>query len=55
LKEQLMGIDTMFLQGLLNAKDPDAPVEYGEFLEEAFKRLNYSTGQTMAEGDDHDI
>jgi hypothetical protein len=55
LKEQLMGIDTMFLQGLLNAKDPDAPVEYGEFLEEAFKRLNYSTGQTMAEGEDHGV
>ena len=55
LKEQLMGIDTMFLQGLLDAKDPDAPVEYGEFLEEAFKRLNYATGQTIAEEADHDI
>ena len=51
LKEQLMGIDTMYLQGLLDAKEPDAPVNYGDFVAEAFKALN-SNGYTMAEEDD---
>lgn len=53
LKEQLMGIDTMFLQGLLASKEPNAPVVYGEFLDEAFKCLNMDTGNTTAEDDEH--
>jgi hypothetical protein len=54
LKDQLMGIDTIYLQRLLEAKDPDAPVEYGEFIYEAFQLIDQITGETKAEEDDHD-
>jgi hypothetical protein len=42
LKEQLMGVDTMYLQNLLSFKDENSqnPVDYGKFLEEAFMYLN---------------
>jgi hypothetical protein len=53
LKEQLMGIDTIYLQGLLNAKDPNAPVNYGEFVFEAFQLIDRISGMTAAEEDDH--
>jgi len=52
LKEQLMGIDTMYLQKLLEAKQPDAPVNYGEFIYEAFQTIDRITGATQAEGDE---
>jgi hypothetical protein len=43
LKEQLMGIDTMYLQGLLN-NDPnfkdELPYDYGQFVEAAFTRID---------------
>lgn len=44
LKMQLMGIDTMFLQNLLNqAKyDENIPVNYGEFLADAMAYLSLS-------------
>ena len=54
LKEQLMGVDTMFLQGLLAAKSPDAPVEFGEFMDEAFKCINEYSGKTAAEKEEDD-
>ena len=41
LKEQLMGIDTIALQGLFagdNYKE-DLPINYGEFIEDVFKEL----------------
>jgi len=40
LKEQLMGVDTMLLQGLLEKHDMAAPVEYGEFLAEVFQHID---------------
>ena len=42
LKQQLMGIDTIYLQGLLNSgKYDDAlPVDYGTFLVDAFEHLD---------------
>lgn len=40
LKEQLMGIDTSYLTNLLESKDPDVPVNYGEFIEEALNAIN---------------
>lgn len=43
LKEQLMGIDTMYLQNLLSFRGStkaDTPVDYGKFLKEAFDYLN---------------
>ncbi len=48
LKQQLMGIDTIYLQGLLNSgKYDDAlPVDYGTFLVDAFEKLD---------GVEHDI
>jgi hypothetical protein len=46
LKEQLMGIDTMYLQKLLEAKQPDAHVNYGEFIYEAFQTIDRITGAT---------
>jgi len=52
LKEQLMGIDTMYLQGLL-AEDKyadDLPVDYGVFLEEAFERIE---GMIDRENEEH--
>jgi hypothetical protein len=52
LKEQLMGIDTMYLQKLLEAKNPDAPVDYGEFIYEAFQVIDRITGLTQGEEDD---
>lgn len=55
LKEQLMGIDTMYLQKLLEAKNPDAPVDYGEFVSEAFKRIDQISGLTAAEEEDDEI
>ena len=54
LKEQLMGIDTMYLQKLLEAKQPDAPVNYGEFIYEAFQTIDRITGATQAEEDEED-
>jgi hypothetical protein len=41
LKYQLMGIDTMYLQDMLNQEkyDDALPVDYGEFLEDAFKYI----------------
>lgn len=41
LKEQLMGIDTTYLQGLLGEDrfDDALPVNYGEFVSEIFERL----------------
>jgi hypothetical protein len=48
LKQQLMGIDTMYLQNLLDSKEPENPVDYGEFIEEAFQRLD-GRGNTTAE------
>lgn len=42
LKEQLMGVDTMYLQGLLQGESylDDLPVDYGKFVAEAFERIN---------------
>lgn len=51
LKEQLMGIDTIYLQKLLEAKSPDAPVNYGEFVYEAFQLIDH-IGNTLAENED---
>lgn len=54
LKEQLMGIDTIYLQRLLGAKEPDAPVNYGEFIYEAFNLIDRITGMTEAEEEDNE-
>lgn len=51
LKEQLMGIDTMYLQGLLSKLSPDAPVDYGEFIDEAFRRINRINGTNTADAE----
>lgn len=42
LKEQLMGIDTMYLQDLLNSSkyDDALPVDFGEFIVDAFERID---------------
>lgn len=42
LKQQLMGIDTMYLQGLLNKSQyaDDIPVDYGQFMADAFSRID---------------
>lgn len=42
LKDQLMGIDTCYLQGLLAGEDykDDLPIDYGKFLVEAFQAFN---------------
>lgn len=53
LKEQLMGIDTMYLQKLLEAKDPNAPVNYGEFIYDAFQLIDH-IGSTLAEIEDEE-
>ena len=47
LKEQLLGIDTMYLQNLREETrfGPDLPVDFGEFVEAAFERMNVSTGE----------
>jgi hypothetical protein len=50
-----MGIDTMYLQKLLEAKSPDAPVDYGEFVAEAFKRIDQISGLTQAEEEDDEV
>lgn len=55
LKEQLMGIDTMYLQKLLGEKAQDAPVDYGEFIAEAFKAIDGIIGDTAAEKEDDDL
>lgn len=52
LKEQLMGIDTIYLQKLIEAKQPDAPVNYGEFVHEAFQLIDHISGLSQAEEDD---
>lgn len=49
LKQQLMGIDTMYLQGLLAEKPADVPVDYGEFIDRAFKLIDGVSGDTKAE------
>jgi hypothetical protein len=49
LKEQLMGIDTSFLQKLLDEEDPTNPVDYGEFMEKAFRLIDGIGGLTEAE------
>jgi len=48
LKQQLMGIDTMYLQNLLNSSkyDDALPVDYGQFLVDAFDNFD---------GVDHDV
>jgi hypothetical protein len=48
LKDQLMGIDTIYLQGLLSQdKYADAlPVDYGTFLVEAFEKLDGVTAES---------
>lgn len=48
LKYQLMGIDTMYLQGLLNGPKyaDNLPVDYGQFLVDAF---------TTFDGEEHDV
>lgn len=50
LKEQLLGIDTMYLQDLLGSSkyDADLPVDYGQFLEDALNYLN------VYQPDEHD-
>ena len=48
LKEQLMGIDTMFLQDLLGEYPQEAAPDFGEFIDRAFKRISME-GDTMAE------
>lgn len=42
LKEQLMGIDTSYLQGFLNGPEykDELPVDYGKFLEDAFRSID---------------
>jgi len=42
LKEQLMGIDTMYLSNLLNEQkyDDALPVDFGEFVKDAFERID---------------
>ena len=40
LKEQLFGIDTMFLQDLLAGKDDALPFDYAEFVEMAFEKVS---------------
>lgn len=52
LKEQLMGIDTMYLQRLLDEQNPNNPVDFGDFIEQAFKRLDHLAGKTVAEMDE---
>jgi hypothetical protein len=52
LKEQLMGIDTIYLQKLLDKKDPASPVNYGEFVYEAFQLIDRINGMTQAEEED---
>jgi len=54
LKDQLMGIDTSYLQKLLDAKDPTNPVNYGEFIYEAFQVIDRITAMTAAEEEDHE-
>lgn len=36
LKEQLFGIDTMFMQQFLENRDDETPVDYAEFIKEVF-------------------
>lgn len=54
LKEQLMGIDTMYLQGLLAGADyADAlPVDYGQFLSDAFTRIEGFQHEDEESGDE---
>lgn len=42
LKQQLMGIDTMYLQGLLNGANyrDELPMDYGQFLVDAFTSID---------------
>ena len=51
LKEQLMGVDTMFLQGLLGSERyaDDLPVDYGMFVADAFEAID---GVKYADEDD---
>lgn len=55
LKEQLQGIDTLYLQGLLNNKNPEfqdkLPVDYGKFLQEAFTRIDGFASEDEREDD----
>lgn len=52
LKEQLMGIDTMYLRKVLDKYNPENPVNYGEFIAEAFKTIDRITSLTAAEEED---
>jgi hypothetical protein len=54
LKDQLMGIDTMFLQGLLAGIEyqDHLPVDYGKFLVDAFERID---GVSYADEEDEII
>ncbi len=54
LKEQLMGIDTMYLQKVLDRYSPECPVNYGEFIEEAFALIDRIKGSTTAEEEDNE-
>lgn len=42
LKEQLLGIDTIYLQNLFSSPEfaPDLPIDYGIFISEAFDRMH---------------
>lgn len=48
LKEQLMGVDTQYLAGLLNSAkyQDELPIDYGQFLVDAFEHID---GVTYAE------
>ena len=55
LKEQLMGIDTSYLQGFLKGPEyaDDLPVDYGKFLEDAFASLDgFRASDSEEDGDD---
>jgi hypothetical protein len=52
LKEHLRGIDTMFLTDFLSSKSDEVPFEYGEFIAEAFERLDGT--QALAETEDEE-
>ena len=53
LKEQLQGIDTMFLGAYLSTKDSETPVDIGEFLYHAFKLID-EHGMTTADTEEEE-
>lgn len=52
LKDQLLGIDTSYLTKLLDRYNPENPVDYGEFIYEAFQLVDRINGYTAAEEED---